>query len=129
MQVPILKTMKRFPGGFMVLPLIIGAIINTFFPHALTIGGFTEELFKKGAQPLIGLFLCCMGSQISFKEAGAPLKKGFISLSFKFVIGAIIAIVVGKVFGVAGLFGITPMVWMSAFSSVNTGLYVALADQ
>jgi 2-keto-3-deoxygluconate permease len=129
MQVPILKTMKKFPGGMMVLPLIIGALLNTFFPHALTIGGFTEELFKKGAQPLIGMFLCCMGAQISFKHAGAPIKRGFISLLTKFVIGAVFAITIGKVFGVKGLFGITPMVWMSAFSSVNTGLYVALADQ
>lgn len=129
MQIPILKGMKKFPGGLMVVPLIIGAILNTFFPHALTIGGFTEELFKKGAQPLIGMFLCCMGAQISFKQAGPPIKKGFIALISKFIIGAAIAITIGKLFGTAGLFGITPMVWMSAFSSVNTGLYVALADQ
>ena len=75
MQVPILKTMKKVPGGLMVAPLILGAIINTFFPHALTIGGFTEELFKKGAQPLIGMFLCCMGSQISAKQAGTSYIK------------------------------------------------------
>jgi 2-keto-3-deoxygluconate permease len=129
MQVPILKSMKKVPGGLMVVPLIIGAVLNTFFPHTLTIGGFTQELFKNGAQPLIGMFLCCMGSQISFKQAGPPIKKGFIALISKFAIGAAIAITIGKLFGVEGLFGITPMVWMSAFSSVNTGLYVALADQ
>lgn len=129
MQIPILRTMKKAPGGLMVVPLIIGALINTFFPHALTIGGFTQALFKDGAQPLIGMFLFCMGSQISFKHAGPPIKKGFISLIIKFIIGAAISITIGKIFGAAGLFGITPMVWMSAFSSVNTGLYVALADQ
>ncbi|AFM42853.1 2-keto-3-deoxygluconate permease [Desulfosporosinus acidiphilus SJ4] len=129
MQVPILKTMKKVPGGLMVLPLIIGALINTFFPHALTIGGFTQALFKDGASALIGMFLFCMGSQISIKQAGTPIKRGTISVIIKFVIGAAIAITVGKLFGAQGLFGITPMVWMSAFSSVNTGLYVALADQ
>jgi len=129
MQVPILKTMKKVPGGLMVVPLVIGALLNTFFPHALSIGGFTQALFKDGAQPLIGMFLCCMGSQISIKQAGTPIKRGSISILVKFIIGAAIAITVGKIFGVKGLFGITPMVWMSAFSSVNTGLYVALADQ
>ena len=129
MQIPILKTMKKTPGGLMVVPLIIGAIINTFFPNVLTIGGFTQALFKDGAQPLIAMFLLCMGAQISIKQAGTPIKRGFISILIKFVIGAAIAITVGKIFGVKGLFGITPMVWMSAFSSVNTGLYVALADQ
>jgi len=129
MQVPILKTMRKVPGGLMVLPLILGALINTFFPQALTIGGFTQALFKDGASALIGMFLFCMGSQISIKQAGTPIKRGTISILIKFVIGAAIAITVGKIFGIKGLFGITPMVWMSAFSSVNTGLYVALADQ
>ena len=76
MQIPILKTMKKIPGGLMVVPLILGAILNTFYPHALDMGGFTTELFKKGAQPLIAMFLCCMGSQISAKKAGLPGSKG-----------------------------------------------------
>jgi 2-keto-3-deoxygluconate permease len=129
MQVPILKTMKKVPGGLMVVPLILGAILNTFYPHALDMGGFTTELFKKGAQPLIGMFLCCMGSQISAKKAGLPVIKGSVYVVSKFVIGAAIAITVGKIWGPAGIIGITPMVLMSAFSSVNTGLYVSLADQ
>lgn len=129
MQIPILKTMKKFPGGLMVVPLILGAILNTFFPHALLIGGFTQALFKDGATPLIAMFLCCMGAQISFNKAGPTLKKGFISLLTKFGMGAALCIVIGKLFGASGILGITPMVWMSAFSSVNTGLYVALADQ
>jgi Kef-type K+ transport systems, membrane components len=129
MQIPILKSMKKVPGGLMVVPLILGAIINTLFPHALGIGGFTTELFQKGAPALIGMFLCCMGSQINAKQVGLPIKRGFISLITKFVIAAIITIIIGKVFGKTGILGITPMVWMSAFSSANTGLYVALADQ
>ena len=84
MQIPILKTMKKLPGGIMVVPLLLGAFINTFFPHALTIGGFTQALFKDGAQALIGMFLFCMGSQISIKQAGTPIKRGFIALITKF---------------------------------------------
>lgn len=45
-KVRILGTMKKFPAGVMVIPLLIGCIINTFFPDILTIGGFTTGLFK-----------------------------------------------------------------------------------
>ena len=47
------KAIERVPGGMMVVPLVIGAIINTFAPQALQIGGFTTALFKNGAAPLI----------------------------------------------------------------------------
>ncbi|WP_242655244.1 2-keto-3-deoxygluconate permease [Clostridium cellulovorans] len=121
--------MKKVPGGLMVIPLFIGIAINTCFPYVLDIGGFTTELFKKGAQPLIGLLLCCMGSQICIKSSKLSVAKGGVYVISKFVVGFIIAIAVGKIWGREGVFGITPMVLMSAFSSINIGLYASLTDQ
>lgn len=60
----------------MVVPLVIGAIINTFSPQVLEIGGFTTALFKNGAAPLIGAFLLCMGAGISVKAAPRALFQG-----------------------------------------------------
>jgi len=74
--VKILRAINRVPGGLMVVPLLLGATINTFFPQILEIGGFTTALFKQGAMPLIALFLLCNGSQITIRQAGVSLSKG-----------------------------------------------------
>ena len=39
--------------GRLVVPLILGAVVNTLAPEALEIGSFTTALFKNGALALI----------------------------------------------------------------------------
>ena len=83
----LLATMKRFPAGVMVIPLLLGCTMNTFFPDALAIGGFTTGLFKNGVPTLIGLFLFCSGATIDVKMAGATVWKGVVLTALKFFIG------------------------------------------
>ena len=79
--------MKRFPAGVMVIPLLLGCAMNTFFPNALTIGGFTSGLFKNGVPTLIGLFLFCSGATIDVRMAGSTVWKGVVLTALKFFIG------------------------------------------
>lgn len=123
------KTIEKVPGGLMVIPLLLGAIINTFFPSVLNIGGFTTAMFKSGALSILGVFLFCMGSQMSFKVAPKSLKKGIILTVVKYAIGAAIGLVVGKIFGPAGVLGLTPLAIIAAMTNSNGGLYVALAGE
>ena len=123
------KTIEKVPGGLMVIPLLLGAIINTFFPAALNIGGFTTAMFKQGALPILGVFLFCMGSQMSFKVAPRSLKKGVILTIVKYGVGVAIGLGVGKLFGAAGLLGLTPLAIIAAMTNSNGGLYVALTGE
>ncbi len=122
-------TIDKIPGGLMIIPLLLGALINTLFPQALLIGGFTSAMFKQGALPILGVFLFCMGSQISFKVAPRSLKKGIILTVTKYAIGVAIGLGVAKIFGPAGLFGLTPLAIIAAMTNSNGGLYVALTGE
>ncbi|KAJ50291.1 2-keto-3-deoxygluconate permease [Clostridium tetanomorphum] len=125
----ILKNVQKVPGGLMVIPLLLGATINTLFPQILNIGGFTTALFKQSATALIALFVLCNGAQIDIKQAGKPLYKGIILTLTKFVIGAFIGWFIGKTFGHAGILGLTPLALVAAITNSNGGLYAALAGQ
>lgn len=125
----ILKTIQKFPGGLMVIPLFLGTCFNTFIPHALKIGGFTTALFKNGAITLLALFCLCNGAQITVKKAGLPLIKGGILTAMRLILGIVFGWLVGSFFGKSGLFGIYPLALVSAMTNANDGLYGALAGE
>lgn len=125
----ILQTVKKLPGGMMVIPLLLGALTNTFFPQFFSLGGFTEALFKTGATALLAAFLFCSGAQINIKQAGISVSKGVILLITKVTIGALLGIIVNHFFGVAGILGISPLAIVASLTNKNGGLYAALAGE
>ncbi|MGG7079497.1 2-keto-3-deoxygluconate permease [Clostridium sardiniense] len=130
MQIPIKKTLDKIPGGMMVVPLFLGVLVNTFFPEFLKIGGFTTALFSaKASSTILACFMFLIGSQIHFKLAPKALKKGVLLITGKFIVGAGIGIFVGKVFGPAGVLGLSPLAILAALTNCNGGLYASLASQ
>lgn len=125
----ILQTVRKVPGGLMVIPLFLGAIVNMLFPEALNIGGMTTATFKSGAGSFIGASLVCVGSQITITRIGEPLKRGFVLLLAKFLAGFIPTIIVANMFGAAGIFGLTPLMFLAAATNSNGGMYLGLMSQ
>jgi 2-keto-3-deoxygluconate permease len=125
----ILRTVKRIPGGMMVVPLLLGALTNTFFPQIFELGGFTEALLSTGATAILAVFLFCNGAQISVRQAGPTLYKGIALLLVKFILGAVLGVAVNAMFGRAGVLGIMPLAIIAALTNSNGGLYAALAGE
>ena len=43
----IMRFLKKIPAGMMVVPMLLGAIINTFIPEVTNIDSFTTALFTR----------------------------------------------------------------------------------
>lgn len=125
----ICATMKKFPGGMMVIPLLIGCLVNTFVPQCLEIGGFTTSLFKSGQSTLVGLFIFCSGATINVRQIGQPLYKGAVLTILKYAMGVIIGYVLNMAFGPAGVLGLTPFAVIAAVTNSNGAIYTALAKE
>lgn len=122
-------SIEKIPGGMMIVPLVLGALINTFAPEALQVGGFTTALFKNGAPALLGAFLLCMGAGIHIKAAPKSLLIGGGIMLTKFVVAVAFGFIVEKAFGANGIWGLSSVAIIAAMSNTNGGLYAALAGE
>ncbi len=133
-QVPLKRTIERVPGGLMIVPLFVGAIINTLAPNAgKFFGSFTGALFT-GALPILAVFYVCMGATIEFKATPYILKKGGALFLSKIAIAAVVGILLGKIWGEGpvesgALAGLSTLAVVAAMNDTNGGLYMALMGQ
>ncbi len=124
----ILKAVQKVPAGMMIIPLLIGATLNTFLPHWLKIGSFTTATFSNaGAATAMGIQLFCLGTTLQVGDMPKVFKRGGILLISKFIIGAGIGIFIGKFFGMEGVLGLTSLAIISAVTNSNGSVYLALS--
>src|SRR3954447_17232750 len=90
MSVPIKKSLERVPGGMMIVPLLVGAVIHTLFPDAGPyFGSFTGALFD-GALTILAVFYVCMGASIDVRSTPYILKKGGALFATKVAVAVIV---------------------------------------
>ncbi|MDS6428005.1 2-keto-3-deoxygluconate permease [Clostridioides difficile] len=123
----IMDFIKKIPAGMMIVPMFIAAFINTFCPDIVQIGSFTTAVFSSvGSATIIGVQLVCLGTQLQFREMPKVLKRGGILLGSKFAIGDLIGILIGKLFGMDGVLGLTTLAVISAVTNSNGSIYLSL---
>lgn len=128
------KSMERIPGGMMLIPLLLGALINTLFPTAgKTLGSFTNA-WMTGAMPILAVFFICMGATIDIKATPYILKKGGALLGSKLLTGAVLGFITARFLGNGmiehGLFaGLSVLAIVASINDTNGGLYMALIGQ
>ena len=131
MGVPIKRGIERIPGGMVIVPLTIGALIATFAPGAgQFFGSFTGALFT-GALPILAVFYVCMGATIPFETLPHVAGKGGVLLAAKVGMGVAAALVLGHFLGTqpiqTGLLaGLSTLAVVVAINDTNGGLYMAL---
>jgi 2-keto-3-deoxygluconate permease len=126
----ILDNVKKIPGGLMIVPMCITALINTFYPSILQIGGPSTGIFTgKGTMTAIGMILVITGSQVKLSDLPKTMKRGGTLCLAKIAIAFASAWLMIHFFGLDGFWGISTVAVVVAMSSCNPGLYIALAQQ
>lgn len=134
MQLPIKKAIEKVPGGMMVVPLLTGALIATFFPDTPKFfGSFTGALFS-GSLTILAVFYVCMGASIDFRATPYIVKKGGTLLIVKVGVAVILGVIFGRLLGetpiTSGMFaGVSTLAVVAAMNDTNGGLYMALMGQ
>jgi len=134
MQVRIKRAIERVPGGMMIVPLFVGALIRTLAPGTPTFfGSFTGALFT-GALTILAVFYVCMGATIEFRATPYIVKKGGALFAAKVSVAVIAGIILGRIWGEAPvtagvLAGISTLAVVAAMNDTNGGLYMALMGQ
>lgn len=126
----ILNFMKKIPAGLMIVPLLLGSLITTIFPHIFEIGGLTAAVFSSaGTSTLLGAQLFCMGTALHVKDMPKVVKRGGTLLLAKFAVGALLGIIIGKFFGMTGIFGLTTLAIISAVTNSNGSVFLTLMGE
>lgn len=127
----ILRSIERVPGGLMVVPLFLGALLHTFLPGTgAYFGSFTNGIIT-GTIPILAVWLFCMGASINLSATGVVLKKSGTLVLTKLATAWLVAFVSMRLLpegGVAtGFFaGLSTLALVAAMDMTNAGLYASL---
>jgi 2-keto-3-deoxygluconate permease len=134
MSLPLKRTLERIPGGMMIVPLLLGALIANLAPGLPGFfGSFTGAMFT-GSLPILAVFFVCLGATIQFRATPTILRKGGVLLGSKILCGILVGVVAGRLLGeqpvVGGVFaGLSTLALVTAINDTNGGLYMALMAQ
>lgn len=130
----IMKTIEKVPGGLMLIPLFLGAVIHTFTPDAGEyFGSFTNGLMT-GTVPILAVWFFCMGAGIKLKSTGTVLRKSGTLVLTKIAVAWIVAFIAMLFIPESGIqtgvfTGFSVLALIAAMDMTNGGLYASIMQQ
>ena len=120
---------RKVPGGSLLIPMFLIAIINTIFPNLLaSFGGMTTALFKTGTMAFAAAILFFTGATIKVNTLGTVMKRCGVLTLMKFAIAFGFGFLFVKLFGANGFAGITAVAFVTCICSCNPGVFMGLAS-
>lgn len=118
---------QKFPGGSMLLPMALSALINTLYPEIRILGNPTSAMFSgTTTMALVAMILVLIGLQFKLKQLKAMFTTGSILVILKLMISILFGYILLRFWGLDGFWGISSLALVAAISSVNPGIYLAL---
>lgn len=121
------RFMKKIPGGLLLVPMFITAIIYTFWPTLFQIGGATQAVFSaQGINYAIGVLLFCSGTGLKLSHLPGVMKKEGILVFAKLVLSFLFGYLFIHFLGMEGIWGISAIAFIAVISSTNPTLFLSL---
>ena len=127
-------TIDRIPGGLMLVPLLLGAILHTAAPGtAEYFGSFTKGIIT-GTLPILSVWFFCIGASIDLRATGTVLRKSGTLVLTKIAVAWVVALIAAQLLPEYGievgmLAGLSTLALVSAMDMTNGGLYASLMNQ
>lgn len=128
-MIKILRFMHKVPAGTLNVPMAATALVHTFWPQALQIGGATTAMFATGTTTLIGIMLFLAGSQFALTQVVPTLRRGAVLVLAKLMIAVVGSIVVLRLLQPDGFWGISVIALVTALAATNPGIYLSICTE
>lgn len=125
---------ERVPGGMMLVPLLLGAVVHTFFPGSgKYFGSFTNGLIT-GTVPILAVWFFCIGASIDLRATGTVLRKSGTLVIVKILVAWVVAMIASTFIPDEGIktgffSGLSVLALVAAMDMTNGGLYASLMNQ
>ncbi|HHT5178477.1 TPA: 2-keto-3-deoxygluconate transporter [Citrobacter freundii] len=127
-------TIERIPGGMMLIPLLLGAVLNTLAPDTgAYFGSFTKGMIS-GTVPILAVWFFCIGASIDLRATGTVLRKSGTLVITKIAVAWVVAMIAASFIPDTGIqtgffVGLSVLAIVSAMDMTNGGLYASLMNQ
>lgn len=122
------KFFKKIPAATIIVPLFVGALINSLAPSVFDLGPMTKAIASPdGLNAIIDITLLAVGSQLTLARLKKALHRGLVLLLSKWLTSIVLGYIFFKLFGRNGIFGISALAFIAAISNQNNSIFIGIS--